>query len=211
MARFRILGPGTRTVDLPKSFASQDIGSYCVNEHEFHDFIDKSPEIWRSLGWDRIVKSDPFFPDVIARLDDGRLLRVELEYEAENYNKHGHPSTADLVLSFSRAIGSRFICGTPVWSFYQREPGGYVWSLDNDRESNGYDAPGVVNGVKKQDVLSARTHRDAVRLIVYSAETYMTAHEVWSVGQQLGRSWHRSVVHKACASLGFFDSGDVLF
>lgn len=94
------------------------------NERHFIEFLLRNDWIQRQLGV-KMDSSDGFFPDIKGEIYDysGDKIRVEVEYRAENYVKHGHLFRGcDLIISFIRGHNIRFIKGIPVWSFYE---GGY--------------------------------------------------------------------------------------
>ena len=77
------------------------------------------------------------FPDLTATyVDEDKLVEIELEYEASNYNIHNHPRNGcDLIVSFVRKYNQKQVRGIPVWSFYKVDKEGmHIYCLDEDME-----------------------------------------------------------------------------
>jgi hypothetical protein len=110
------------------------------SEREFHLMICCSHHIQRSLGWQGIVNSQVFYPDVTADLGNGDHLRVELEFDASNFWRHRHGfGGCDLIVTFLRRPGETMIAGVPVWSFYERKNSIAEWTLFTDIRENSYE------------------------------------------------------------------------
>jgi hypothetical protein len=119
------------TWDLPDEMHFDD--SPIKNEREFHQMIQLSKRVQRSLGWQEIKSSGIAFPDVKAQLINGYLLRVEIEFNASNFLIHRHkPGRCDLILSWIREPEMHQIGGTPVWSFYKKDGPMIKWTLRHD-------------------------------------------------------------------------------
>lgn len=105
------------------------------NEREFLEFLIRNQWIQRRVGFS-IPQSNGLFPDVHGIIfdKDQTKIRVEVEYRAENYGRHGHPfGKADLILSFIRGTKKKIIRGCPVWSFYTQVGGKQLqYCLDKD-------------------------------------------------------------------------------
>lgn len=121
--------------DFPKECSKEDL--FIKNERNFHLLISMAPKIQRSLGWSGILNSNVFYPDVTALLIGGDLIKVELEYDASNFIKHGHSGkNCDLIITFIRKPHQDLIMGLPVWSFYLDKEDKMIWTLQNDIISN---------------------------------------------------------------------------
>jgi hypothetical protein len=106
-----------------------------TNERQFHELLLAAENIHRRLGWNRIVKSDPFCPDIKAELKTGEVVHVELEFDADNFWKHRHPTwNVHLILSFQRRANLTQLCGLPIWSFYKydKPQSDLEWCLGED-------------------------------------------------------------------------------
>lgn len=119
------------TWDLPEEMRIDE--SPIQNEREFHQMIQISRRVQRSLGWQEIKTSGIAFPDVTAKLINGYLIKVELEFNASNFLRHRHkPSRCDLILCWVRPVSMSQIGGTPVWSFYKKDGEIMKWTLRHD-------------------------------------------------------------------------------
>jgi len=120
------------TQDFPHVTNRDDL--FIKTERDFHLLIHCSHPIQRSLGWAGIINSNVFYPDMQVLLSDGgEILKVELEYEASNFNKHDHSGrNCDLIISFIRKPEDSIIRGLPVWSFYIEKRNELIWTLQHD-------------------------------------------------------------------------------
>ena len=67
----------------------------------------------------RLIKIDVWYPDVIAELYNGNIIRIELELNASNFISHKHdPSKCELIISFVRREKETHIKGVPVISLF---------------------------------------------------------------------------------------------
>lgn len=135
----RTLWSNVRIESFPDRVHVDDV--LIASEREFQLMVCCSTHIQRSLGWHGIKNSQVFYPDITADLGDGDTLRVELEYKAENFRRHGHKmGGCDLIVTFIRNYHDNMIAGVPVWSFYRRDSKGWLdWSLWSDIRENGYE------------------------------------------------------------------------
>lgn len=68
---------------------------YPSNEEELIDFFRLAQA---RLGW-RILHLQSAFPDALVENPEGQQLRVEFEYDARNFQQHGHnPNDCDLII-----------------------------------------------------------------------------------------------------------------
>lgn len=107
----------------PFELPAQILFSECQirNERHFIEFLLRNDWMQRRLGI-KMNGSNGFFPDIKGEIYDGTgdLIKVEVEYRAENYIAHGHAFRGcDLILSFVKSPDIVFIKGIPVWSFYE--------------------------------------------------------------------------------------------
>lgn len=71
------------------------------------------------FGIKRLVKIDIWYPDVIAELYNGNIIRIELELNASNFIDHNHdPSKCEMIISFVRREKDAYIKGVPVISIF---------------------------------------------------------------------------------------------
>ena len=71
------------------------------------------------FGIKRLIKIDVWYPDVIAELYNGNIIRIELELNASNFISHKHdPSKCELIISFVRREKETHIKGVPVISLF---------------------------------------------------------------------------------------------
>ena len=117
---------------------TQKFYSFIRNEIEFTAFVVFNKWIQRRLGI-KDIEYSPYFPDIHAKVNIYNIpIRIELEYDAKNFNKHHHPfGMCDLVLCFF-ANKQITIGGAKVWSFYRwdTKKKEYIWSLDEDIKSD---------------------------------------------------------------------------
>jgi hypothetical protein len=86
-----------------------------TTEAEFEDWF--RSHYWL-FGIHNVISVTRDFPDVLAELPDGSLLRVELEYHASNFARHKHdPNGADVI--FAYASCGDFVAGVPVLALYR--------------------------------------------------------------------------------------------
>lgn len=97
---------------------NQDIYDIDFNsEHEFQLWFNQS---YFMFGFRRLLKSDPFFPDVIAETIDGETLRIELEFHSSNFASHKHnPALCDMVISFIKPFHKTHILGLPIIAIFE--------------------------------------------------------------------------------------------
>ena len=129
----------TEIFDFPQELneSEKDI----LNERMFMEFILKNDWVQRMIGIKFKIKPG-FFPDLIGEIydDKGGAITVEIEYQAENYNRHHHLwGGCDLILSFIRNKDTNCVRGVPVWSFYKKGNKGsnkLFYCLDDDIRKN---------------------------------------------------------------------------
>tara|TARA_B100000287_G_C20558764_1_gene751558 strand:+ start:165 stop:1112 length:948 start_codon:yes stop_codon:yes gene_type:complete len=86
------------------------------DEEQFHHWFNQNFSLY---GLKKIHKSDRFFPDVIAETYDGKVLRIELEYFASNFEKHEHDSeSCDLLICYVKKETTTSIKGVPIISMF---------------------------------------------------------------------------------------------
>ncbi len=86
------------------------------NEEDFSQWFDCNYSLF---GVKTIIKHDRFFPDVIARMNDETVLRIELEFHASNFSRHGHdPNGCELIISFVKNYDQETVQGIPVVSIF---------------------------------------------------------------------------------------------
>lgn len=117
-----------------------------LNEREFIEFLLRNDYIQRKIGIKMDGSSNGLFPDIKGEIYDGSgiKIRVEVEYKAINYVIHKHPYRGcDLILSFIRQVGQRFLKGCPIWSFYvdRGESDRYLEYTLNDDINHDFDKP----------------------------------------------------------------------
>lgn len=101
-----------------------------ANEEDFHHWFNDNFSLF---GLKKLIKTDRFFPDVIAETHDGIMLRIELELVSNNFIAHGHkPGDCDLIICFVNSRRTPKIKGVPVLSIF------YTNNL-GERGSNDYD------------------------------------------------------------------------
>jgi hypothetical protein len=98
----------------------KNYGSYInlnfKNEHEFHQWFDLNYSLF---GIKKIINSDVYFPDIIAEMDCGSLLAIELEFHASNFLSHSHcVENCDLIISFLKNYNQTNIKGIPIISIF---------------------------------------------------------------------------------------------
>lgn len=123
-------------LSFPHRIKASEIG--IDNEREFIEFLLRNDWLQRRLGI-KMTGSNGLFPDIIGEIYDelGGKIRVEVEYHAENYQRHGHAfKGCDLIISLTRGEEVRFVKGVPVWSFYIRDGDELVFCLDDDINYN---------------------------------------------------------------------------
>lgn len=84
-------------------------------EIEFQEFIN---QYYYLFGFRNILKSDPFFPDIIAIDRRDIIHRIEVEYHSHNFVLHGHdPERCDYI--YSIYSNTNDILGVPVRYFFR--------------------------------------------------------------------------------------------
>ncbi len=108
-------------------------GLRLCNEQEFADWFDNN---YILFGIKKIIKHDVFFPDVVAEMCNGIILRIELEYFAANFKRHGHDSnTCDLIISYASSKNQDRVCGIPVISLFHFKNNSVLYSeVDHRRK-----------------------------------------------------------------------------
>jgi len=86
-------------------------------------------------GISEILSMDRFFPDVLAKMFDGRTVRIELEHYSQNYISHNHPVYGcDLVISFVKPFKINSVKGIPIIAIFNAK-GLKLGCTDYDPES----------------------------------------------------------------------------
>lgn len=103
------------------------------NEREFAEWFKIN---WFIFGIDEIIKINPYFPDVIARIED-KIITIELEYFASNFKPHKHDANAcDIVISYARCKGEEnTIRGVPIISLFVQDHNGNNISIAPEMKS----------------------------------------------------------------------------
>ena len=92
------------------------------NEDGFMAFIMLNEWVQRQLGLKNLMITNTF-PDILANpRGSSSLLRIELEWKAENYKRHNH-QYCDLIISYLRSQRTKTIKNIPVWSWYDCKNG----------------------------------------------------------------------------------------
>jgi len=72
------------------------------------------------LGFEKIILSQRICPDYVIQAKDKTILRVELEFDSDNFILHGHDkSKVDLIIAYHSDKDK--IEGTPVWFINKKE------------------------------------------------------------------------------------------
>lgn len=116
------------------------IDNEIINERHFLEFLLRNDWVQRKIGI-KMAESNGLFPDIKGEIYDryGGLIRIEVEFWAENYKLHKHGYKAcDLILSYFRTPEVNFVQGIPVWSFYKgyKEDDIYQFCLNEDISKN---------------------------------------------------------------------------
>lgn len=82
------------------------------NEKEFSEWFEKHYFLY---GIRRLINVGARFPDVIAETTHGEIVRIELEFHARNFKRHGHDaSRCDAIVCFITCPGCYNVSGVPV-------------------------------------------------------------------------------------------------
>jgi hypothetical protein len=85
-------------------------------EHDFEQWFKNNYTIF---GIKKLIKINRWFPDVVAEMYNGKILRIELELLARNFKFHKHdPLKCDLILCFAKTKTERDVRGVPVISIF---------------------------------------------------------------------------------------------
>lgn len=85
-------------------------------EHDFEKWFENN---YILFGIKEIIKINRWFPDVVARMYNGKIIRIELELMASNFINHGHdPNMCDLIICFVKRKTQEKIKGVPVISIF---------------------------------------------------------------------------------------------
>ena len=86
-------------------------------EHDFEEWFKNNYSIF---GIKEIIKINRWYPDVVARMHNNKIIRIELELLARNFIDHGHePSMCDLIICFAKRKSEQTIKGVPVISIFE--------------------------------------------------------------------------------------------
>ena len=86
-------------------------------EHDFENWFKNNYTIF---GIKKLIKINRWFPDVVAEMYNGKVLRIELELLARNFKSHGHdPLRCDLILCFAKTKHEETVKGVPVISIFE--------------------------------------------------------------------------------------------
>jgi len=91
------------------------------NEDQFHHWFNENFSLF---GLKKIHKSNTRFPDIIAETYNGKVLRIELEYFASNFEAHEHNAElCDLIICYVKKETVKSIKGLPIISMFDIPPG----------------------------------------------------------------------------------------
>ena len=85
-------------------------------EHDFEEWFKNNYMIF---GIKELIKINRWFPDVVARMNNNKILRIELELMAKNFVEHDHdPNLCDLIICFVKTSNQKTIKSVPVISIF---------------------------------------------------------------------------------------------
>lgn len=131
--RYAITNPSYKRKQRRKSNFTNFNNLEFYNEEDFHHWFELNYSLF---GLKKLIKSDRFFPDVIAETFDGVQLRIELELVSNNFVNHGHnPDECDLIICFVSSRKSKTIKGVPVISVFYSDRIGHQGDNNYDNKT----------------------------------------------------------------------------
>lgn len=107
-----------RSVDRAKDKIAGDYRYLFCNEADFSNWFGRTYWVY---GIRKLLSHGTRFPDVTALDSRGRVLRIELEYNAANFKQHNHPATCDVIMSMMASTDR--VAGIPVVALFAKENG----------------------------------------------------------------------------------------